>query len=166
MGTKLIIKGADFSNVAVSRSSNYKKVAVGVSESLWPNALVEATVGTAGYGYLVNKNGYITQVKVDANSDQGAITPVVSIFNEGETDDTAYVDRSTLTESVTQGVKTYNLTKPLQIAEGQVVVLKGVAFYYAQTGGDAVTNSYQGVVNEANSHRIYRISFVMLEEEV
>lgn len=162
MGTKLIIKGADFSNVAASKSSNYKKVTVGTSESLWPNASVEATIA-GGYGYLVNKNGYITRVKVDANSDQGARTPVVSIFNEGVASDT-YVDRSTLTESVTQGAKTYNLTKPLQITEGQVVTLEGVAFNYAQTGGDAVTNSYQGVVNEANSHRIYRISFVMLEE--
>lgn len=164
MGTKLIIKGADFSNVAASRSSNYKKVTVGVSESLWPNALVEVVVGTSGYGYLVNKNGYITQVKVDANSDQGAITPVVSIFNEGDSAIDTYVDRSTLTESVTQGVKTYNLTKTLQITEGQVVTLKGVAFNYDQIGGDAVTNSYNGVVNENNSHRIYRMSFVMLEE--
>lgn len=34
MGTKLIIKGADFSNVAASKSSNYKKVTGGASEPI------------------------------------------------------------------------------------------------------------------------------------
>lgn len=164
MGTKLIIKGADFSNVAVSRSGNYKKVTVGVSESLWPYAEFASAASSIGYGYLVNENGYITQVKVDANEDQGQTTPEVRIFNERVSDNDQYVDNTTLTESVTQGVRTYNLTKPLQITEGQVVVLKGVSFKYSPTGGDAVTSSRNGVINEAQSHRIYRLSFIMIEE--
>lgn len=164
MGTKLIIKGADFSNVAVSRSGNYKKVTVGVSESLWPYAELASAASSIGYGYLVNGNGYITQVKVDANGDQEHATPEVRIFNEGVSDNEQYVDKTTLTESVTQGVGTYNLTKPLQITEGQVVCLTHVSLNYSSTGGDAVTNSRNGVIKESESHRIYRISFIMLEE--
>lgn len=171
MGRRLIIKGADFSQNAVSVVPNYEELKIGSSEGLWSSATSLVTPNAdptkdTFYGFLCPYDGYITGLRIKAESlTQEGWEPSVAIFEAGEGATTRYISKSALKESVEIGVNDYTLVSPLKVTQGQVVAVHGVRFYYSTTGGDWQTTTRNGTL-QGEPYRIYSLNLIIQKEVV
>lgn len=68
MGKRLIIKGADFSNVAVSKEEVVQELTFGTSRSFWSKATTKLSALAYGTGYSIPKTGKIVSMTVSADN--------------------------------------------------------------------------------------------------
>lgn len=159
MGIKLIIKGANFFQNAVSHSSNYEEVVGGTSENLWSNALYQVQPNSTAYGFICPYDGYVTGIRIKIGSANTQVTPNVLIYEAGATN---YLRKSTLKSEVETGIHEYELSEPLLVSQGQVVAINNLAFFYndGDADGDWQTTSKGGQLQNP-PYRIYTFNFIM-----
>lgn len=160
MGRKLIIKGADFSQNAVSHSPNYEEVVGGTSENLWSNALTEVKPDYTAYGFICPYDGYVTGIRIKIGSANTQVTPTVLIYEAGATTYRNFLRKSTLKSEVETGIHEYELSEPLLVSQGQVVAINHLVFFYKGWDGDWQTTSCYGQLQNP-PYRIYTFNFIM-----
>lgn len=163
MGTKIIVRDADFSANAVSRSSLYEESLIGSSQTLWNEA---STVAAAGeYGVLVEDEGYVSGIIVKSSAD-GIGMPTIQIYENGST--TLLREYDVMPRMLSEGKHEYTFTSPVPVHAGEVVCIRGASnnyapFYYKEGGGDYPVSDYRGDV-PSSDYRIYSFNFVMQTE--
>lgn len=162
MGSKIIVKGADFSRCAVAVTPNYEESLIGSSQTIWNNA---ASIATAGaYGAQVQENGYVSGIIIKSSADCSS-KAMVQVYEDGSQDNPQIYD--VLPKVFEAGVHEYTFTSPVPVAAGQVICIGGgsgtIFFYYASSGGDYPVSTFGGSV-PVDNWRIYTINFVMQSE--
>lgn len=162
MGSKIIVKGADFSRCAVAVTPNYEESLIGSSQTIWDNA---ASVASAGaYGALVQENGYVSGLIIKSSADCSS-KATIQVYENGSEDDPQIYD--VLPTTFEAGVHEYTFTSPVPVTTGQVICVGGasgtISFYYASSGGDYPVSTFGGSV-PVDNWRTYTFNFVMQEE--
>lgn len=166
MGVRLVIKGADFSTNAVSKSQNYEKVKVGTNPALWDLANVDAGKSTTGewtnlgFGFKCDYDGYITGIETMPILAKGVIRVVT--YNSGNN---GVVATSNDIE-VEQGQTSF-VCSPVRITSGQIVTIlvkrlaKGTVVKYGHTGGDVKTYTGGNTDYHGSEFRVYPWNFIV-----
>lgn len=163
MGTKIIVKGADFSECAVSRSSLYEESLIGSSQTLWNEASSVAAAGE--YGALVENEGYVSGIIVKSSAD-GVGMPTIRIYENGST--TLLREYNVMPRMLSEGKHEYTFTSPVPVHAGEVVCISGAKnnyapFYFNESGGDYPVSKNRGTI-PSSGYRIYSFNFVMQTE--
>lgn len=132
---------------------SYKIGDVGTSQSLWSNS--DKTTGNNwgyfGFKFGSNGNRYVTHITIDAVTSCSDNT--VAIFTAPGT----IKSTSSLKSSVSVGLGTYELTTPLKVSSGEMILFDGAGFKWKSSGGDVDTYTEGG----RDGTRIYSFNFTV-----
>lgn len=157
MGIKLIIKDADFANVAVSKSSNC--VLVGCPQSMWEDAGTVAPSNAGDFGYVCPNKGKVVGITINARETYN--NGYVRVFEENN--GTALAE---LSINIQAGLHTYYFDNPLEIEDGQIITYRGASTLYAENAqSNYITNNNGGYVDHNPPYRIYSYNFIVATED-
>ena len=161
MGTKIIVRGADFSANAVSQSPNYVESLIGTSETLWDSAASSGSNGT--YGVLVPNSGYVSGLRMKSNSN-GTVKTTIRVYEKNGDLLRTY---DVLPSMIKSGLHEYTFTSPVPVSANEVICISGASgaftFYYSLSGGDYPVSTSNGSVPDSG-WRIYPFDFILQTE--
>ena len=153
MGTRIIIKGADFSKCAVgSEDVTPTEVFVGTNQSLWGNA--DREINSGAFGFKSSVGGTVTGFTIKAEN-PGNVNVVVC-------DDSGVIYQSG-SVAVSVGTGTYNIN-PIPVVSGQYVGLlfsTYVCKYKYEGSGDVQTYTLSGIPQADSPIRIYPFNIII-----
>lgn len=153
MGRKLIINFADFSNIAVRKSTIKNITVFGFETSAW-SSLTKTTAGqtAAYYGIKSQVSGLLVGFKAKINNpDNSSLSYKVRLFNEGATSSNDYKTESSTNTTKQHGECYIAVNPPISVKKGDIIGLSGGAAYYWGDNYKGETEAYTaGVKNGKN----------------
>lgn len=158
MGSKIIVRNADFSACAVAQTPNYTAQAIGSSEAIWSNATSTGSNGT--FGALVQTAGYVSGLRMYSPT-AGSVKSDIRIYEKNGSLKATYDVMST---PIKQGTHDYVFSSPISVSVDDVVCIHGgtgaFTMMYNSSGGNYPVSTSNGNVPDSG-WRIYPFTFIL-----